>query len=62
MKGKIEIRATTTWAKADSRETALKFARLLFRRMVNLNDEAKVKQINEKHVRGTRFTLEELRG
>ena len=62
MEEKIFIRMTSTWAKADSREKALKFARILFSRMVNLNDEAKVKQINEQHVRGTRFTLEELRG
>ena len=62
MEGKIEIRAHMKWAKAESREMALKFARILFSRMVNLNDEAKVKQINEQHVRGTRFTLEELRG
>ena len=62
MKEVIEIRAHTTWAKADSRETALKFARLMFCRMTNLNDEAKVYQINERHVRGIRFTLEELRG
>lgn len=59
----IEIRMTQTWAKAESREKALKFARILFRNMVNGgNDENRVKIINEKHVRGTSFTLEELRG
>lgn len=63
MEKKIFIRATFTWAKAESRENALKFARIMFRNMVNGgSDEAKVKQINEQHVRGTRFTLEELRG
>lgn len=59
----IEIRAHTTWAKAESRDKALKFARLLFRNMPNVgSDENRVKMINEKHVRGTKFTLEELRG
>ena len=63
MEGRIEIRMTQTWAKAESREKALKFARILFRNMVNGgSDENRVKIINEKHVRGTSFTLEELRG
>lgn len=59
----IEIRTHMSWAKAESRDKALKFARLLFRNMVNGgSDENRVKIINEKHVRGTSFTLEELRG
>lgn len=63
MEEKIFIRATFTWAKAESREKALKFARLMFRNMVNAgSDESRVKLINREHVRGTRFTLEELRG
>jgi len=63
MEGKIEIRAHMKWAKAESREMALKFARILFRNMVNGgSDENRVKIINEQHVRGTSFTLEELRG
>lgn len=59
----IEIRAHMSWAKAESRDKALKFARILFRNMVNGgSDENRLKIINEQHVRGTRFTLEELRG
>ena len=59
----IEIRAHTKWAKAESREKALKFAKLLFRNMVNAgSDENRADLINKNHVRGTKFTLEELRG
>ena len=44
-----------------SEENARQYARHLFRTMVNIsNAEERVKQINEKHFRGIRFTLEEL--
>lgn len=59
----IEIRAHMSWAKAESRDKALKFARIMFRNMVNAgSDENRGKLINKNHVRGTKFTLEELRG
>ena len=57
----IEIRAYFKWKPA-TREKALAFARLLFRQMTCVRgDEARVAQTNTRHVRGTSFTLEELR-
>ncbi|MBQ9283862.1 MAG: hypothetical protein IJ773_03955 [Lachnospiraceae bacterium] len=57
----IEVRAYFKW-KPVTREQALSFARWLFRQMTCVRgDEARVDRINTRHVRGIRFTLEELR-
>ena len=57
----IKIRAYFKWKQA-TREQALSFARWLFRQLTCIRgDEARVRQINTRHVRGTSFTLEELR-
>lgn len=57
----IKIRAYFKWKPA-TREQALAFARWLFRQMTCARgDEARVEKINTRHVRGTSFTLEELR-
>lgn len=58
----IEIRAATKW-KPVSREKALSFARWLLRNMVNGGSaKERLEKINSRHVRGIRFTLDELQG
>ena len=57
----IEIRAHFGWKKTD-RDGALSFARWMFRRITNASsDEKRVQLINDRHLHGIRFTLEELR-
>ena len=56
----IKVRHLFAWYNM-TEENARQYARRLFRTMVNIsNAEERVKQINEKHFRGIRFTLEEL--
>ena len=54
----IEVRAYFKWKPA-TREQVLSFARWLLTCV--RGDEARVDRINTRHVRGTSFTLEELR-
>ncbi len=48
------------WWKTDDRRMAKSFAQAVFRYMGNMPYEERVKVINEKHVKGTTFTLDEL--
>lgn len=57
----IEIKAYFAWKPA-TRERALSFARWLFRNMTGVRgDDKRVEYINARHVRGVRFTLEDMR-
>ena len=57
----IEVKAYFSWCPA-TEEKALSFARWLFRNMTGVrSDEKRAEYINSRHVRGVRFTLEELR-
>ena len=61
MEDKIEIRMCGKWVPA-TRDVALRLAKFLFVKMVGISgDEAKVEKIHSRHVRGIRFTVEDLR-
>lgn len=49
------------WVGLDNREQAIGFARALFRRIPNLNEEERLRIINKVHFRGTRFTMDEVK-
>ena len=48
------------WVKMKDRGYAKSFARAVFRYLGNMDKEEKVKRINENHIRGTSFTVDEL--
>ena len=48
------------WVRLENREKAVAYARALFRRMPNKSDEERLRLINEKHFRGTQFTMDEV--
>ena len=55
-----ELRAYFKWHPA-TYEQALKFARWIFRNMTCIRgNENRVKQINERHVKGVVFTIKDL--
>lgn len=58
----IEIKAFYKWRKVESREEALKFAKCMYERIRTTSDPVKMAAlVNKIHVRGTVFTVDELR-
>lgn len=58
----IEIKAFFKWRKVESREEALKFAKYMYNKIRTTSDPVKMTAlVNKIHVRGTVFTIDELR-
>ena len=58
----IEIKAFFKWRKVESREEALRFAKYMYERIRTTSDPVKrTELVNQINVRGTVFTVDELR-
>lgn len=58
----IEIKAFFKWRKVESREEALRFAKYMYERIRTTSDPVKrTELVNKINVRGTVFTVDELR-